>query len=62
MNTRPKPTLNEFFVRGIPLATAVDVLSRWDSVTDDELIEIGFMASSEGPGRGLVIPARSSFH
>jgi hypothetical protein len=50
MNTRPKPRLNEFFIRGVPLATALDLLARWDTVMDSELVEAGFISSTEGAG------------
>lgn len=59
---KPKPHLNEFFVRGIPLQVSLDILSRWETVTDAELREIGFTSST--PERGLfpATPASSSLH
>jgi|GEM_PF-4086627 len=36
------PSMNEFFIRGIPLAVALDLLKRWDSLTSEELARWGF--------------------
>jgi hypothetical protein len=59
---KSKPHLNEFFVRGIPLDVSLDVLSRWDTVTDAELREIGFTSSIPGRGLSPATPASSSLH
>lgn len=47
--------MNEFFVRGVPLAEALDALARWDTLTDAELEELGFTSFVErtAPDRHL---------
>jgi hypothetical protein len=57
-----KPRLSEFFVRGVPLAQALDMLERWDTVTDAELVEIGFTSSTQGRGLSPATPRSSSLH
>ncbi len=41
-NNIPKPDMNEFFVRNIPLRDALDARARWETLSQDELIALGF--------------------
>jgi hypothetical protein len=60
INTRrPKPHLNEFFVRGIPLAKAIEVLARWEKLTDGELAQLGF--SGDQGRAGLDATSRPTY-
>jgi hypothetical protein len=59
---KPKPRLSEFFVRGVPLAQALNVLARWETVTDAELAELGFTCSTQEPGLSLATQRASSLH
>lgn len=47
MNKQPKPHMNEFFVRGIALTTALSILARWETISEAELLELGFTSSIE---------------
>jgi hypothetical protein len=43
-NNSPRPRLTEFMIRGHDLAVALDVLKRWDTLSEEELIALGFGA------------------
>jgi hypothetical protein len=59
---RAKPHLNEFLIRGIPLQRALEILARWDHLTDTELVELGFISSSLERGLCSEAPKRSGLH
>jgi hypothetical protein len=44
MKPTTTPHLNDFFIKGIPLATALELLSRWEAVDEEELVSVGFIA------------------
>ncbi len=50
------PDMNEFLVRGIPLAVAVDARARWHAMTADEKHALGF---NPGESSSTKSPARS---
>ena len=43
---RRRPRLIEFMFKGVPAAEAVDLLDRWDTLTDAEIEALGFTAAS----------------
>jgi len=36
-----KPDMNSLFLRGVPIRDAVDILSRWETITYVELERLG---------------------
>jgi hypothetical protein len=54
------PDMNEFLVRGISLAMAVDARARWHTMTDDEKRALGFSESSST--KSPVTSYRGSLH
>ena len=42
MQLELKPNMNDFFVRGIPLNTALYILKNWEALTEAELESLGF--------------------
>ena len=62
---RPKPDLNEFLLRSIPLREAIAIRSRWETLSEAEINELGFSDFSEASGEyfaGLEAPKRSSMN
>lgn len=63
-NNRPKPHLNEFLLRNIPLREALSILARWDALNDAEIAVLGlscvpeaseeFVAALSAPVRSLM--------
>jgi hypothetical protein len=45
-NTIPKPDMNEFFIRNIPLREALDARARWKTLSAAELVELGFIGAA----------------
>ncbi len=43
MKCPPKPELIEFMFRGIRARDAVDIRARWETLTETELRELGFI-------------------
>ena len=43
MNSPRKPKLIEFMFRGIPARDAVDIRARWETLTEADLRELGFI-------------------
>jgi hypothetical protein len=47
MSKMPRPTLNDFFLRNVPLGKALDAITRWDGLTELELKQLGFTSSTQ---------------
>lgn len=45
VNRLPKPRFTEFMLREHDLATALSALTRWDTLSGEELISLGFAPS-----------------
>jgi hypothetical protein len=64
-NKIPKPNMNEFFVRGVPLAEAVALRNRWHLLSPEELEALGFTdpsKDSESYAQSHVNPGISWLH
>jgi hypothetical protein len=48
-----KPDMNEFFLRGVPLAIAVEARGRWNTLTDAEKRALGFEPSDSSSSTKL---------
>lgn len=63
-NLLPKPHYNEFLIRGIPLRIALDALARWETLSENELEDLGFICSEASAERAAnqLEQVRSSLH
>jgi hypothetical protein len=46
MNKMPRPNLNDFFLRNVPLGKALDAIAKWEGLTEREREQLGFGTST----------------
>jgi hypothetical protein len=58
MEKKEKPRPIQFMLRGFSVAQMLEILEAWDTLTEDEIKELGFNVSAES--RSATVPFQSA--